>query len=426
MLQLRHDQPVHPRAGGERVHPVFAFPPSDGSSPRGRGTHGFELVALDELRFIPARAGNATASFRSATASPVHPRAGGERRPPRRQVLPSTGSSPRGRGTPLQRGILLCEGRFIPARAGNARDACSASGTRSVHPRAGGERVFSVHDHAAAAGSSPRGRGTRRGQRRGRPQLRFIPARAGNAAARCPRPTPRSVHPRAGGERPELQAGSQWLDGSSPRGRGTRGEQLLDARVARFIPARAGNACRAWCAGFSPSVHPRAGGERPDTGHLTIEGDGSSPRGRGTPRGAEREAARRRFIPARAGNAYFMHFCSSVRSVHPRAGGERSVSNAVERDNTGSSPRGRGTLGDRLAPRGSVRFIPARAGNATGSPTAPRATTVHPRAGGERNANRERINPPYGSSPRGRGTLPYTRVYPEHLRFIPARAGNAR
>jgi hypothetical protein len=50
---------VHPRACGERVRPPHAPGAGCGSSPRVRGTPVSDLILLGEGRFIPARAGNA-------------------------------------------------------------------------------------------------------------------------------------------------------------------------------------------------------------------------------------------------------------------------------------------------------------------------------------------------------------------------------
>ena len=80
------------------------------------------------------------------------------------------------------------------------------------------------------------------------------------------------------------------------------------------------------------TVHPRAGGERVQTSwrvcHQSFD----------------------RFIPARAGNAL------------------PTLPNPICIDWPGSSPRGRGTHGERRLkglPSDNLRFIPARAGNAS-------------------------------------------------------------
>ena len=72
----------------------------------------------------------------------------------------------------------------------------------------------------------------------------------------------------------------------------------------------------------------------------------------------------------------------------------------------GSSPRGRGTLRQPHDNRPGRRFIPARAGNASGCTPKNPAASVHPRAGGERTSFLYGTDPTTGSSPRGRGTPP--------------------
>ena len=235
-------------------------------------------------------------------------------------------------------------------------------------------------------GSSPRGRGT--------------PCRRSASRAF------RTVHPRAGGEHMVADAARMDQLGSSPRGRGTPEAALYQCEAARFIPARAGNTLPRVRGAALGTVHPRAGGEH--LNGLTDQGyaPGSSPRGRGTPRGIGRAQRSRRFIPARAGNTTWRSLRPARSSVHPRAGGEHDlgISLAVEgngssprgrehragrtrsRISSGSSPRGRGTPRARYEAQPARRFIPARAGNTRRRSSARCGSAVHPRAGGEHTA----------------------------------------
>ena len=214
--------PVHPRAGGERGVRRATVWPSTGSSPRGRGTLASDNKAGATIRFIPARAGNASASRSRAAASAVHPRAGGERAILNGVNSPLAGSSPRGRGTLVRDLAHLAEYRFIPARAGNAHSPRPHTPHGSVHPRAGGERSAQQVLVQPRGGSSPRGRGN-----------------ASSTAAGRSRPP---VHPRAGGERALALTDRERDAGSSPRGRGTPAPTGRAPGTRRFIPARAGNA----------------------------------------------------------------------------------------------------------------------------------------------------------------------------------------
>ena len=214
--------------------------------------------------------------------------------------------------------------------------------------------------------------------------LRFIPARAGNTsggrrAIRAP-----SVHPRAGGEHRPSHCLHQRNSGSSPRGRGTPASSRPGHPRRRFIPARAGNTRLRISNPWASTVHPRAGGEHIVSCSARVMTSGSSPRGRGT-------RCPRTSPPMRP-------------TVHPRAGGEHTDAAVGSAEVTGSSPRGRGTHAVHRAPRGALRFIPARAGNTDRRDPPARRPAVHPRAGGE-----------HAQGTRARSTGP---------RFIPARAGN--
>ena len=146
-----------------------------------------------------------------------------------------------------------------------------------------------------------------------------------------------------------------------------RGEHILSGMAGpsylRFIPAHAGNICSrsVWYAGRP--VHPRARGEHPLRLTLRVPGGGSSPRTRGTCRGAGREGRRPRFIPAHAGNISPPENWWCRNSVHPRARGEHSVELDLAAIQGGSSPRTRGTWIGLQRETRYHRFIPAHAGN---------------------------------------------------------------
>ena len=214
------------------------------------------------------------------------------------------------------------------------------------------------------------------------------------------------------------------MRGSSPRGRGTLERLGCGLGQPRFIPARAGNTAGGSATRPRSTVHPRAGGEHSVSRIPSCSNAGSSPRGRGTPAGEGQGELRHRFIPARAGNTTRAPPAARAPSVHPRAGGEHVAVQVAGRGVTGSSPRGRGTLLPRAAPYLDDRFIPARAGN-TYAPAGPLPDKpVHPRAGGEHFSGIPSICSRTGSSPRGRGTLWRVAGSPGPNRFIPARAGN--
>ena len=212
-----------------------------GSSPLARGTPHRPTPRGCIRRFIPARAGNTGSTARARARWPVHPRSRGEHAGRHRPGSTPTGSSPLARGTP-QRDERACEpGRFIPARAGNTRPRDPRSRSAPVHPRSRGEHIPSGDRLLREDGSSPLARGTP-GAGRGRPRVaRFIPARAGNTIVERARHRPGQVHPRSRGEhRPEGAARANPF-GSSPLARGTRPRAGGQHVPRRFIPARAGN-----------------------------------------------------------------------------------------------------------------------------------------------------------------------------------------
>ena len=213
-----------------------------GSSPRGRGTPQAGGAICQPTRFIPARAGNARLASVRRGFGAVHPRAGGERAMACGGGLAPVGSSPRGRGTRTEASRRPMRQRFIPARAGNAGPGVGLPDGSSVHPRAGGERIEIRSLRLLYLGSSPRGRGTPASTPSWSRYTRFIPARAGNAGWTRDTGSTGSVHPRAGGERWASLRSSHRTTGSSPRGRGTRLDVGSMRRPIRFIPARAGNA----------------------------------------------------------------------------------------------------------------------------------------------------------------------------------------
>ena len=375
-----------------------------GSSPRGRGTRWKVGVEGGLIRFIPARAGNTRMFWKVRNFSSVHPRAGGEHYTSTERLDCVRGSSPRGRGTPVSPASVSPLRRFIPARAGNTRRQGCGAPWSPVHPRAGGEHGPEDDPYRPTSGSSPRGRGTpdqsrkrnaiktvhpprgrgtrRPFRRRGAPP-RFIPARAGNTRSPENPTCPPTVHPRAGGEHLLTPTRVAQLPGSSPRGRGTRPVHGPLQPMHRFIPARAGNTGCRGCPGSQFAVHPRAGGEHSASDFLPGFVFGSSPRGRGTR--VDRGSAHRpiRFIPARAGNTTLAAAISMRLSVHPRAGGEHRPPEARPALCVGSSPRGRGTREPRRGLARVHRFIPARAGNTRAPSARCAALSVHPRAGGE-------------------------------------------
>ena len=133
--------------------------------------------------------------------------------------------------------------------------------------------------------------------------------------------------------------------GSSPRVRGTR--RLVNHEVLRagIIPACAGNTDAVICWDNLARDHPRVCGEHQWPAVDLRDETGSSPRVRGTLRRVLCRRYPRGIIPACAGNTPPPGFCTSPRRDHPRVCGEHLITAAGDSIDAGSSPRVRGTLG---------------------------------------------------------------------------------
>ena len=116
---------------------------------------------------------------------------------------------------------------------------------------------------------------------------------------------------------------------------------------------------------------------------------------------------------------------SGSSAVHPRLRGEQSSMARSDTRRSGSSPppRGTGPHGDHTEDH--IRFIPASAGNRPYQRTSAGVLAVHPRLRGEQGIFRRSSGSDTGSSPPPRGTGPPGRGYSPRLRFIPASAGNS-
>ena len=179
LLSISSRTAAHPRAGGENPHKVEFDVPTNGSSPRGRGKRVALGSCVGGVGLIPARAGKTGALEALEEATAAHPRAGGENGPVSCAGRKVTGSSPRGRGKPVIPDDVRDRAGLIPARAGKTSRCNPHRLARRAHPRAGGENSRAFAAAGALTGSSPRGRGKLRVQRRTETLLGLIPARAG-------------------------------------------------------------------------------------------------------------------------------------------------------------------------------------------------------------------------------------------------------
>ena len=226
------------------------------------------------------------------------------------------------RGTRSPSYPVTVPGRIIPAHAGNSVPGDTNLTTLTDHPRACGELDTAKKVGDVGGGSSPRMRGTRlrRSSRRGR--TRIIPAHAGNSSSLGSHRGGFSDHPRACGELIGVCPAAYAAAGSSPRMRGTRGRAHAHDARGRIIPAHAGNSQRASSRGGWSPDHPRACGELHRAPVFHYVGSGSSPRMRGTRAACSAAVNLFWIIPAHAGNSVPVPGICGCTPDHPRACGE--------------------------------------------------------------------------------------------------------
>ena len=192
----------------------------------------------------------------------------------------------------------------------------------------------------------------------------------------------------------------------------------------RFTPAHAGNThVNAEEAG-SLEVHPRSRGEYLLTLHQTDPEPGSSPLTRGIRGPKPENVEKARFIPAHAGNTTGSSNGTRRTQVHPRSRGEYRGVFFIPFFNTGSSPLTRGILFEKVGAIGVQRFIPAHAGNTCLNSSRTASKKVHPRSRGEYDKAVTDQTHVMGSSPLTRGIPGTVRLAPVPGGFIPAHAGN--
>ena len=231
----------------------------------------------------------------------AHPRVGGENHGSSKKRECDIGSSPRGRGKPQRWRGSPCGCRLIPAWAGKTHTRRWSAVEAAAHPRVGGENHFSRRPITLRRGSSPRGRGKPLEVQDAGGVPRLIPAWAGKTDSPHRRCAPPAAHPRVGGENKTNDLIGVAADGSSPRGRGKHQEPDFECLGVGRIPAWAGKTVGFRALPGSQAAHPRVGGENLQRGKKIPTNAGSSPRGRGKRPCARRKRYLARLIPAWAG-----------------------------------------------------------------------------------------------------------------------------
>ena len=192
----------HPRVGGEKSGSVFALGRSSGSPPRGRGKGlGLAVNVLGD-GIIPAWAGKSYCPATRSFGSWDHPRADGEKGHPVRLIDLAVGSPPRRRGKVRHSRTLMCAPGITPAWAGKSCGWASCGGLSWDHPRMGGEKMTRRYSSVPVPGSPPRGRGKGAGEPLRLLDGGITPAWAGKSCQPDCRTSRTWDHPRMGGEKP--------------------------------------------------------------------------------------------------------------------------------------------------------------------------------------------------------------------------------
>ena len=196
--------------------------------------------------------------------------------------------------------------------------------------------------------------------------------------------------------------------------------------IGGIIPAYAGNTDQSIIAFPSCGDHPRVCGEHLVFAAAHEETEGSSPRMRGTLRPAIHSPRFPGIIPAYAGNTCPNGRGSRSDRDHPRVCGEHIEIIDPSDVNAGSSPRMRGTPPWSPRSRGRAGIIPAYAGNTGRLQVSVPGAWDHPRVCGEHKTPSRPEGEKWGSSPRMRGTRRRGSVFLTFNGIIPAYAGNTR
>ena len=199
---------------------------------------------------------------------------------------------------------------------------------------------------------------------------------------------------------------------------------LVDrAAEARIIPAHAGQTSMLCYSLPNSPDHPRACGANVVESFGELCGHGSSPRMRGKQRHQIGNTGTVRIIPAHAGQTIRFIIDWTSLTDHPRACGANSCPVIVCRFCCGSSPRMRGKRHGSVRVYVDGRIIPAHAGQTSRAPSVSPSYSDHPRACGANQCLEQFGLVRFGSSPRMRGKCAANPVEHAAHRIIPAHAG---
>ena len=213
---------------------------SRGLSPRVRGNHCVGGSRVEDVRSIPACAGEPTPGMVVTSDGKVYPRVCGGTRRNNIPVNYEGGLSPRVRGNLLSCALMVGGLRSIPACAGEPAAKAIVEYGPTVYPRVCGGTIFLFRPYHIRGGLSPRVRGNRQWRWRLRHRRRSIPACAGEPRIKYASRRRVKVYPRVCGGTSVWSSDTRLLSGLSPRVRGNQRLELRHQAAQRSIPACAG------------------------------------------------------------------------------------------------------------------------------------------------------------------------------------------
>ncbi len=197
--------------------------------------------------------------------------------------LPS-GRSPRVRGSRDLGDVDHAGLRSIPACAGEPRPFTAARATPRVDPRVCGGALCVLHVPLPSSGRSPRVRGSLIAMRLPAHVHGSIPACAGEPSAAMGVTARPKVDPRVCGGARRKRKGIKMERGRSPRVRGSPDRSCCRTASTRSIPACAGEPFINASASLGVGVDPRVCGGAPRGTGMSVSMYGSIPACAGEPR----------------------------------------------------------------------------------------------------------------------------------------------
>ena len=189
------------------------------------------------------------------------------------------------------------------------------------------------------------------------------------------------------------------------------------------IPACAGKPLQRPHRRSPASVDPRVRGEAAASTAWSRNDSGRSPRARGSRFLAADASAAERSIPACAGKPAPPESSNTRSEVDPRVRGEASARPSTSSTRGGRSPRARGSRCPKLEHDHPLRSIPACAGKPRSLRSCSQRMRVDPRVRGEASFYLPSSSPEGGRSPRARGSRARKRRVARAQGSIPACAG---